>query len=159
MKKLIFLCVISLNCFSQEIVKLNEKNIYGCYKQISNSKYDFTILVSRKNIFKTSNSDSNTILMMSKYSPLRGMGTFSMAPLLLEGTTFFKDSKDNWEPNLAEDTFFTAKGNLEAFSMQFKKNTSKLQAIFSQFEKGEIELECTTDKSFIEDLHYKLLMD
>lgn len=159
MIRILLMFTLTLSSYSQEITSVNNSSIYGCFKQISNPNYEYTILLSRKDLYEISNPESNTILMMSKYSPKSGMGGFEMAPLQFEGTTFFRDSEDNWYPKIKEGTFFTAKGNKNAFSIQYKENTGKVKAVFTQFKKREIQLECTSDKSFIKNLHFKLLVD
>lgn len=161
---IIFSLVISNLCFATSVLtKLKDKNIYGCFNEIKTSKYESTTLIIRNDssvsddfiVNEKENKDS--VLIIGSYkSDFRE--TFEVSPLKFEGKDVFMNSQDGWDPKLYDKTFFTAKGNLKAFSIQMP-DQEIITAKYSEFAAKELSLICTSNKKLISSIYLKLILN
>lgn len=148
----ILLLLITFCSFSfaiDPVTSLNSRNIYGCFKISKLKNYTKTLL-----IFRDEAENHITVIKSLKSD---GFEKFHSISLEFEGTNSFSNSNDRWNPVLHKGTFYTAKGNLAAFSIQ-KHLNSNPKAIFSEFKNEEELLLCSYSKQFISNLWLDLIL-
>lgn len=163
--KLLFplLLIFSSYAFSSEgITKFKNKIIYGCFNEIKNDSYSSSTLILRrdksllsKDFIVNDVDNANSILVINRYKS-KYKESFEVAPLKYEAKLDFADSSDGWDPKSYDKTFFTAKGNLKAFSIQ-DSDEQFLYAKYAVFAGEEINLICTGNKRLIQSLFLKLI--
>lgn len=160
---LTILFIFSTYAFSSEgITKFKNKTIYGCFNEIKNDSYASSTLILRrdksllsKDFIVNDEDNANSVLIINRYKS-KYKESFEVAPLKHEGKINFADSNDGWEPKTYDQTFFTAKGNLKAFSIQ-DSGEQFLYAKYAIFAGEEINLICTSNKKLIQSLFLKLI--
>lgn len=162
---LILLCLlISHLCFATStLTKFKDSNIYGCFNEIKTSKFESTTLIIRNDstvsndFIVNEKENKNSLLIIGSYkSDFRE--TFEVSPLKFEGKDVFTSSQDGWDPKLYDKTFFTAKGNLKAFSIQMPEQEI-ITAKYSEFAAKELSLICTSNKKLINSIYLKLILN
>lgn len=149
--------------FSDEgITKFKNKTIHGCFNEIKNDSYSSSTLILRrdksllsKDFIVNDKENANSILIINRYKS-KYKESFEVAPLKFEAKVQFADSGDGWDPKTYDKTFFTAKGNLKAFSIQESQEQFQY-AKYSVFAGEEINLICTNNKKLIQSLFLKLI--
>lgn len=161
---ILFILIISNLSFASAIItNFKGQDIYGCFNEIKTSKYESTTLIIRNdssvsNDFIINEKDNkNSILIIGSYkSEFRE--TFEVSPLNLEAKDIFMNSQDGWDPKLYDKTFFTAKGNLKAFSIQ-QPEQEIITARYTEFASQELNLICTSNKKLVDNLYLKLIFN